>query len=87
MYLEIKGHDNDFGWPLVEALEELWKFIRENNSECFFDTEINNIEEKFISPNDLFQCLNNKGHLVPLIHRTWVLRTYLRDVETNDQKS
>jgi len=72
MYLEIKFHDNDFTFPLQEALEFLWEYIKDNNGKYFSNG----------TPEKPFLYLHKANQLIPLINRTWALTTLLREVET-----
>lgn len=78
MYLQVKFHDNDFSFPLEEALEELWCYIREHNA-SYYQT---GGEDPSKLPETLFKQLHAAGQLVPMINRMWVLRVLSREVET-----
>lgn len=75
MYLLLKFQDNDFSFPMRDALEGFWQYIKDNN-EIYFS----NKNDKY--PRQVFERLHNAGQLIPLLCRTWVLHTLLREVET-----
>lgn len=71
MFLHVKFHDNDFSFPLVDALKELWNYTNDNNGH---KTKHHGLIEMFIA-------LNERGILKALIVRLWVLKAMAIHVE------
>jgi len=65
MYLEVKFHDNDFGYPLMIAMENLYQKCQAiKNSKAEPDTK---------SIERIFKQLHEEDVLIPSIRRLWVL--------------
>ncbi len=82
MYLHIKASDNDFSFPLQEALEEFWQYMNDNNKTSYLCPIEDRWKNDDIAQADLFVSLHTAGQLKPMLIRMWVLRTLLREVET-----
>lgn len=75
MYLKFKFHDNDFSFPIQDALECFWEYVKDNNGKYWSN-------KNALHPAMPFQQLNEVGQLLPLLIRTCTLHTLLREVET-----
>ena len=65
MYLEVKFHDNDFGYSLMIAMENFYQKCQAiKNSETEPDTK---------SIERIFKQLHEENVLIPSIRRLWVL--------------
>jgi len=71
MFLHVKFHDNDFSQPLTEALEDLWKYINENNGHI----------TKHRSVIEMFQALSDSKLLKAMVVRLWTLKSIACHVE------
>ena len=90
MYLVVKFFDNDFGTPMLRALERLWKYIHDNNARLAGQRD----GEWIILPSGslticrsrptltkIYQKLHECGALESLILRLFVLEQLCQDVE------
>jgi hypothetical protein len=74
MFLEFKFRDNDFSWDAIQALNMIWKWIK------------NDIDSHSLSSNsrtipEAFKYLHERGLLVPMIKKMVVLNATNHDVE------
>lgn len=74
MYLAVKFYDNDFGRPMMEALNRLWGYIDTNNM-------IYN-QPQYLTVTQVFSKLLECGALHPMLLRLFVLETLCREVES-----
>ena len=70
MFLEVKFHDNDFSWALIQSLERLWGWVVDNNKNKGGLT----IEEVFLK-------LHKKEALEPMLKRIFILEQMLSGIE------
>lgn len=70
-YLEIKFHDNDFSHCGSLAVQQLWKYIAENNRHMLSGEAL----------TDVFKKLHKAGALESMIRRLWVLEILKTRVE------
>lgn len=68
-YLEVVFGDNDFGWPVRDALMRLWGYINENNGHIV------------VSVPEIFQKLHKAGSLHSLFERLYMLEYLALEVE------
>lgn len=74
-YLEIEGHDNDFGFSLESALRRIWGWLNESNG------HLCDVARRSLPV--MFEELHNADALESLIQRAWVLEAMILDVEFN----
>jgi len=65
MYIEVKFHDNDFGYSLMVTMEDIWKKYR---TMIIYGKKF---ESKSIE--NIFKKLNKEDVLIPIIRGLWVL--------------
>lgn len=68
-YLIVQFYDNDFGIPIIAALQRLWSYINNNN------------HSNMRSIAEIFERLHESGSLEPMILRLFILENLCGDVE------
>ncbi len=74
MYLSVKFYDNDFGGPMLAALERLWGYIKDNNAAY--------ARQNGLTKTEVFVKLLECGALQPMLLRLFILESLCRDVES-----
>ncbi len=74
MYLAVKFYDNDFGCPMLAALERLWGYIKDNNAVY--------ARQNGLTKTEVFVKLLECGALQPMLLRLFILESLCRDVES-----
>lgn len=72
MYLELKFHDNDFGFSMVATLEQIWNWIHENNI---------GVTKNNRTVIEIFQKLEKAGTLKLMIRKLWAIEAHKNQVE------
>lgn len=68
MYLIVEFGDNDFGYPMIAALQRLWQYVYENN-------------HSHGEMSSFFEKLHAVGSLESMVMRLFVLEQACYDVE------
>lgn len=71
MFLNISFGDNDFGFPMHDALRRLWNYIHENNAHL--------LKKEALA--DLFKKLHKCGALLTMVERLFLLEIECQQVE------
>ena len=78
-YLRVKFGDNDFGWPVRDALRRLWGYINENNH-----GPIGEPGGSFsgITTPEIFVRLHKARALATMLERLFLLEDLAQEVES-----
>lgn len=76
-YLEVDFYDNDFGYPIRDAVKKIWDWIFESNEHMLMGGE--DWSDKTLS--QVFQALHEAGALQPMIQRTYQIECLHSAVE------
>ena len=80
-YLRVEFGDNDFGWPVRDALKRIWADVYRNNAHLI-DPAWRGHDHEFISLSEMFYALHKVGALEPMIARAVDCECHYSDVES-----
>ena len=80
-YLRVEFGDNDFGFPVQDALKRIWADVYRNNAHLI-DPAWRGHDHEFISLSEMFHALHKVDALKPMIARTVDCEYHYSDVES-----
>jgi len=75
MFIVVKFFDNDFGTPMLRALDRLWEYVSTNNA--MYASRVDRLTVKQVF-HKLLEC----GALQPMLLRLFVLERLCQEVES-----